>query len=74
MKTSDRLRKFRQPCGHNAGRTANEIDAPLLHVLSDVCRVLRLQSRARRKVLGKRGMQLLTNDRDWVGTLIDEHK
>jgi hypothetical protein len=64
MKTADKLTKFRKDCEKQAGSSASDIDTPLAHVLDDVCRVLGLKARDRKRVLGKRSTIRLETTRD----------
>ena len=64
MKTASQLRKFRQTCERSAGLPANQIELPLLGVLADVCSALKLSPRQSQKVLGRKGVTRLTNERD----------
>jgi hypothetical protein len=60
-----KLRKFRRQCEREAGKSANEIELPLLHVLVDVCQALGLSKTKRRQVLGRKGVQQLGDYREW---------
>ena len=64
-----KLRKFRQECERQSGKKPEEIELPLLHVLDDICVALGLGRAARRKVLGRRGIQKLEDIRSWRVTL-----
>lgn len=66
MKTAKRLRQFRERCEQDAGTHASKIEVPLLSVLADVCRALQLSPNEKRQVLGRRGKQVLSNDRAWT--------
>lgn len=64
MKTADKLTKFRKECEKQAGSPATEIDTPLAHVLDDLCRVLGLKARDRKRVLGRKSITRLETTRD----------
>jgi hypothetical protein len=64
MKTADKLHKFRQQCEREAATSATEIKVPLSHFLDDVCRLLRLPTRERRRVLGRKSYVKLEDARE----------
>lgn len=66
MKTANRLRQFRERCERDAGTHASQIEIPLLSVLADVCKALQMSPQEKRRVLGRKGKQTLSNDREWV--------
>lgn len=55
MKAASQLRKFRQFCERSAGIPATRIQLPLLAVLEDVCKALKLSPQDQRRVLGRKG-------------------
>jgi len=69
MKTAEKLRKFRQTCERETGTQAQHIELPLLHVLNDVCQVLKLPQRDRRRVLGQKGVTTLDHVREFQATV-----
>jgi hypothetical protein len=64
MKTATKLRKFRQQFEREAGTPATHIEAPVAHVLNDVCRALGLKGRERKRVLGRKSTVLLEDTRN----------
>jgi hypothetical protein len=65
MNKPDRLRKFRRQCEKEASKPADQIQVPLLHALSDVCKTLGLTRSQKRKVLGRRGITRLEHLQEW---------
>ena len=65
MKSADKLIQFRRQCEHDTGMRADDIEVPLSSVLDDICRLLGLPTRDRRKVLGRSNFTQLENDRAW---------
>jgi hypothetical protein len=59
MKTANQLQQFREQCEQDAGAPSAAIHVPLLSVLVDVCRVLKLSKKQTQKVIGKQGSVLL---------------
>ncbi len=59
MKTANKLRQFRQQCEKDAGTPSAAIHVPLLSVLVDVCRTLKLSKKQTRQVIGEQGHILL---------------
>jgi hypothetical protein len=59
MKTANKLQQFREQCEKDAGVPSAAIHEPLLCVLVDVCRVLKLSKKQTQKVIGKQGSVLL---------------
>ena len=64
MKTASQLRKFRQTCERSAGLSANQIELPLLGVLADICSALKLSPRQSQRILGRKGVTRLTDERE----------
>ncbi|MCL4552328.1 MAG: hypothetical protein M1305_02065 [Candidatus Marsarchaeota archaeon] len=71
MNTADKLRKFRQQCEREAETSATEIEAPLSHLLHDVCRILNLPAKQRRRVLGRKSYVRLEDTRNCRVDLAD---
>ena len=59
MKTANKLQQFRRQCEKDAGVPSAAIHVPLLSVLVDVCRALKLSKKQTRQVLGEHGSVLL---------------
>jgi hypothetical protein len=64
MKSASKLRKFRQQCEREAETSADEIEAPLSHLLHDICKTLKLSGKQRRRVLGRKSYMRLEDTRD----------
>ncbi len=71
MKTADKLRKFRQECEKETEQPADHIEVSLLHLLHDVCSTLRMSKCNTSKVLGRKGVHRLVNEREWTARLVD---
>ena len=59
MKTANKLQQFRRQCEKDAGVPSAAIHVPLLSVLVDVCRTLKLSKKQTRQVIGEQGNVLL---------------
>lgn len=65
MKRADRLQAFRRQVERQTRQPAHEVELPLAHVLSDVCKALGLSKADTRRVVGRRGVRHLETDRQW---------
>ena len=69
MRKLNQLVRLRQQVERQSGKPAAEIEAPVLSVLDDVCTALGFREKDKKRVLGRRGWQKLTNEREWGATL-----
>lgn len=64
MSLANKLRKFRRQCERESGMSANDIELPLVDVLEDVCKSLKVTSKQRKKVLGRNNTVRLEHTRN----------
>jgi hypothetical protein len=72
MKSADKLIQFRKQVERETDMKATDVKVPLSSFLDDVCRLLGLSTKTRRKVLGRTSYTRLENDRVWIDGKVEQ--